>query len=499
MTETNIPPEWQDHPTLYQALKQRSHGELLEILADIIDGFPEVQHHLAHGHLRDTGNREDLLKAVSAEMKRLPGIPDRDGYVDDGMNFDPLLNYLRRLLEMGHADDLVDLAPEFLRDACHRVEMEDEGESFVALADCMTLVLEAIGACSLPPATRMVLALNLELEDRVDLCEAGAARFWAGDFSPEDWSALADEISRRLEALDAGGPRRTSDRYLYRRLSERLPAVLQRAGRETETLATEIRKAEATNNYVPLVKQRLAAGEREQAVDWIRRGIDATRRGEPVEARRLHDIYRELCVKDGDWAQVAALDADGFFDARHLSSWQRLQQSAGQLGVWPAVRDALMAFLAHGGQPPSSTTPGWPLASPAVSIVRQPRGASTPAPHLLVDIALHEGDPAQALHWYCRYRATPYSVGETRAVQLAEALASQDPEQSVMIRLELVELRIREARRHYTHEVERHLRGIRDLLVASGREARWREIAEGLRQTHRRKRGVTAILNKLGG
>ena len=499
MTEKDIPTQWQDHPALYQALAQRSHGELLEILADLVDEFPEVQRHLAHAQLRDTGTREDLLKAISAELKQLPGIPNRDGYVDDGMNLDPLLKYLRKLLEMGHADDLVDLAPGFLRSASHRTEMEEDGESFVDLADCMNLVFEAIGACSLPPSVRMTLALNLELDDRVDLCEQGAARFWAGDFSAEDWSALADEISRRLEAMNASGLRRTSDRYLYQRLGKRLPVALQRAGREGETLATEIRKAETTKNYAPLVKRFLAAGEREQAMDWIRRGIDATRAREPFEARRLRDICRELFVEDGDWAQVAALDADGFFDDPHLSHWQRLEQSAGQLSVWPAVHETLMGFLEHGGQPPDTNTPGWPLTAPTVSIRRPIRGAASPRAELLLDIALHEGDPAQALYWYCHFRATPSSVGETRVEKLAEALADQDLEQSVVIWLELVELRIREARRHYTQGVERRLRGIRDRLVASGKEARWREIAAGLRQAHRRRGSVTAILNRLGG
>jgi len=499
MPRTKIPPGWRNHPALFQALKQRFRKELPEILSDLVDEIPEVERRLSHANLRDTDDRDTLLGAISEEMARLPGTPGRRGFVNDGMNFEPLLDYLRRLLAMGHADDLVELAPALLRGSCRRTELEPESESSMDLEACMELVFEALGVCSLSPSTRMVTALDLEMQDGFGLCRQGAARFWAEEFASADWSTLADELFRRLAALDTDDT--TGWNYKFRRqaLGKRLLDVLQRAGRESETLAVMEQQARATDDYIPLVERLLAAGERDRAMDWIRQGIAATWSRSPRAALQLRDLHRRSCIDDGNWAQVAALDAASFFAKPSLESWRCLQQSAERAGVWPAVRDTALDVLARGDQRPGSGNPGWPLPPPAVNITWPTAGIGSPARDVLIDIALADGDPVQALHWYRQHDASLTGVGEARAKRLAEALASDDLEQSVAIWLQLVALQIHEGRQGYIQVVERDLLKIRDRLVAKGWEARWQEILTELRRTYRRQRTLTTLLKKLGG
>jgi uncharacterized Zn finger protein len=76
--------------------------------------------------------------------------------------------------------------------------INDEGETIGEVAACMNIVFRALTQSSLPPAERMLWAINAELSDGYDLCQ-GKEEFWQHSYSAIDWNIVADQLATRLQ------------------------------------------------------------------------------------------------------------------------------------------------------------------------------------------------------------------------------------------------------------------------------------------------------------
>ena len=123
-----------------------------------------------------------------------------------------------------------------------------------------------------------------------------------------------------------------------------------------------------TGSYVRLVQRLRQAEHRDDAERWIHQGIAATQQAAPGIASQLRTALRDIREQAGDWLYVAVLDAESFFRAPTLASFQALQRTAERANVWPPVRAAAMHYLETGERPAalnradkSRDATAWPL------------------------------------------------------------------------------------------------------------------------------------------
>lgn len=138
--------------------------------------------------------KETFLKASSE-----PGWRNHwkhTGYTPD---YSRVRDGLQRLLDEGHADEVVRLGEKLFSKGIDQVEQShDEGETAWGIAAALKIVFKALGECSLAPVEKMERAVDFGLRDDYDLCQ-GLEIFWKKGFSKKDWDALAGRLMKRLD------------------------------------------------------------------------------------------------------------------------------------------------------------------------------------------------------------------------------------------------------------------------------------------------------------
>ena len=337
---------------IHTFLEQHTREQLIALLDELAQRYPEVRQTLQDRSDLTVGKGTELVRTVRRELASLRAASQRYDDWDDDEASGPELTRVRERLETllarGHVDDVIDLGEELLEVGSHQVEMShDEGELAEDLTACMHVVFRALVQSSRPLAERMLWAVDAALQDEYDLCH-GAHVFWDQPFSTIDWHALAEQLSARLQRdRPATGTDSFTHNYRRDRLTNWLIDALEHAGRAAEIIPLCEREAEMTGSYVRLVQRLRQAERRDDAERWIHQGIAATQQSAPGIASQLRTALRDIREQAGDWLYVAALDAESFFRAPTLASFQALQRTAERANVWPPVRAAAMHYLGN--------------------------------------------------------------------------------------------------------------------------------------------------------
>ncbi|MFD7660447.1 hypothetical protein ACFV4N_41275 [Actinosynnema sp. NPDC059797] len=85
------------------------------------------------------------------------------------------------------------------------------------------------------------------------------------------------------------------------------------------------------------------AGRSEEALEWVRRGLVAT--GGRGAASRLVDLGVDECLRVGWVSRAVGLRRDAVLAHPVWESWERLRSLAAGVGVWPVVREEVLARL----------------------------------------------------------------------------------------------------------------------------------------------------------
>lgn len=460
---------------LHAYLHSLSRTQLLDLLLTLAATEPGVADYLQRRRQLGSGQHAELVQAAGRELQR---------FAQEGADLAPLRDYLHALLAAGHADAVLDVGERLLALAPQRLEAEDESESLPEIAACLHIVFAALPHSTLPVTAQMQRAVRLELNDPYNCCQQSGV-FWAGPFSSDDWSHLADALLQDLARASSHSP------YERDRLTDRLIDSLERAGRSAEILPLCAQEAPLTGSYLRLVERLLQANRREEALLWLQRGIPTDQSG--VVRRRLVHLYEQ----EADWPQVAALRADEFFAQPSYGNYQAVQIAAEQAGCWPSVRPLALAYLESGQRDPAAP---WPLPPAVVAAPVQRGQARFPAIDTLIDVALAEQRPLDALHWYEQRPRTPfggfYGIVDKGAV-IAAAITASQPDKAIAIWRSQAESAIAQTRQSAYQEAVATLANIRELLHSIGRDADWRALLADIRQQHARKRTLLALLDRL--
>lgn len=501
-----------DSYALDSYLKEQSKAELIVLIKEMAGRYPELYEALNDRCRLSLGQVSALVNNVTKEIERLSAEPAWVNPWKDERNvpdYSEVRDRLVMLLAKGYADEVISLGARLLEAGIYQVEMsDDEGETAGEIAACMDVVFDALSWSSMPPSEQMLWAVDAQLNDEYELC-GGADVFWEQQHTVTDWDTLAEKLLQRLNTLaPANGEDHFSGHYRRDRLADWVIMDLENAGRQDEIIRVCEQEAIKIGSYVRLVKRLLAAGRREEAEQWIHKGINAIQGRWPGITSELRAILRGMREQEEDWLSVAAFRSDDFFIHPTLETFKALQEAAERAEVWPSVRAAAIRYL-ETGQSPGDTEqaavdraiPLWPLPETGVRQISQTSQKDFPMARTLIDIAIAEKRPDEVVHWHDRQEAHPFRWRLTwfQEDQVAKAIAEAYPDRAIAIWKRLAEAQIAQTQPKAYEMAAGFLRGIRRTLKKLGRDKEWQIYIAGLRQVNARKRRLLEVLDGLEG
>jgi uncharacterized Zn finger protein len=485
-------------------LEQQTQPQLLALLKDIAQRYPDVRQFLQDRHNLSAGAVPKLVKALRAEIAALSAEPgwchhwSGEGSIPD---YSRVRDRLEALLAQGHADAVVEVGAQLLEAGTKQVEMsDDEGETAEEIASCLDIVFRALPQSSRAPAEQMYWAVEADLADEYELCR-GAKSFWDRKHPAEAWNGLAEQLAQRL-AQDRRnkGQEAFSENCRRDRLSNWLILALERAGRREEIIPLCRQEAEKTGSYIRLVEQLMKSKQWKEAEAWIRKGIAATEKPWPGIDAQLRTAFREMREQQQDWSAVATLRADEFFMEPSVKTFQALEKAAKRAGVAPKVRAAAMRYLETGTRPQPSTQL-WPLSESELKTATGRHPIQPPMTDVLIDIAIDEKRPDEVLRWYDRRkpRSRSWDYGGFTEDRIAEAVVETYPERAVAIWKQLAEGQIALTKPKAYEAAADYLRKVGRVLKQQGKGQDWQGYLAALRQANERKRRFVDVLDILAG
>jgi uncharacterized Zn finger protein len=496
---------------LRQYLQAMNKKELLELIEELIEWFPEVGQEIAD---RKSVAEEDPRPIFEALLADIGIITEEEAWSDDWSDnsqipdYSPVRKRMEMLLAMDQADMVVEAGKVLIRQGMEQLENGDDrtGEVSGEIASCLDLVFAALRRSTSPVYERLLFAIHALLDDDFDLC-AEALTFTDGDWPAADWSRVADCLLDELGTYQI--PPGSQD---YTALNRRdmftswIGDALDEAGREDEATALYIDETAVTGDYIRLVRRLRAAGQNDEAAAWIRRGVAALKRSYPGTAGMLQDIQRDIWQEEGNYPAVAGLRAEEFVCSPSYLSFSRLMAAAENAGVRDTVKDMGMDYLVSGGSHAVMEEDGdgrWRIfkALPASGFLDPGSWAVRPEPFysILIEKALADRQPEEAVMWFDRWRNdTTRQWGSAYPEdKLWDAVAERFPDRALRYWMECAE---REAMTATPKGYERaimYLKKIRALMDGQGRTGEWAPYMKGMRSTHARKKKFIGMLDVL--
>jgi len=507
-------------------IHEKGREELAEFVCSLVERYPELREEFRERIALAEGDVDRLVAQARHEMRqRTSEIGWQNHWQGEGHtpDYSRLKHRLERLLDLGHADAVVDLGREFIGAAMTQVsESHDEGETAMAVADCLSVVFEAVGKSSLSGPQKLLFAIDACLQDDYDVLDDVAGKVIGASCGREDWSTVADELHRRLKKAPKSDDDSFHRNYQRDRISGWLSTALENAGRGDELLALYETEARATNSYERLVRYLIGKRRYEDAERWAKEGIERTREKLPGIASALAGSLCQVAQRRKRWKVVAAHAAWEFFDRPAASTFKELLAAARRAKCEKPVRAAALRFLETGVSPIQRTQKrqdakslridaAWPLPVPDYLeplFVRERTVTRHSGPHydVLLDMAIAAKKPEDVLHWFDKMSAQEKRGGgrwgwhdPSRADRVAEAVAKSHPERALAIYRSGLEAHLPHASISAYESAAAYLKRMRPILKSLGRGEEWKALLAEVRQNYGNRPRFMEILDRLEG
>jgi len=515
-----------------QHIRAKSADELAELVCSFVERFPELREEFKERIALSEGDVDRLVAQARRELREVTSeIGWQNPWQGEGHtpDYSRLKHRLERLLELGHADAVVELGRELIPRAMVQVgHSDDEGETAMAVADCLPVVFDAVMKSTLSGPEKLLFAIDACLADDYDVVDAAVDKVLDAQWPPGDWSAVADELRGRLKQTAEKADDSWSRNYRRDRLSNWLLTALENAGRSHELLAVYESEARATRSYQRLVAYLIEKRQYDDAERWAKEGIEKTRQELPGIASALANSLCELARRRRQWDVVAAHAAWQFFDRPATRTFKELVAQAAKAKCQKQVRTAAIHFLETGVSPIRCVAakkrkkgkgsvqrtlrvdPAWPLPVPDYlePLFAQDHPRHTlPEPHydVLLDMAIADKKPAKVLHWYDKMRAEEERSGEWRwscddiSERVAEAVAKSHPERALEIYQHALNLHLPHASISAYESVAAYLKKMRPIMRSLKRTKQWNALVAEIRQKYGNRPRFMEILDRLEG
>jgi uncharacterized Zn finger protein len=516
--------EWDEK--IERHIRDKGREELAEQVLSLVKRFPELREEYQERIALSEGDVDRLIAQARREMQECTSeIGWQNHWDGEGHtpNYDRLKHRLERLVELGHADAVVQLGREFIKRAIDQVgQSHDEGETAMAAAECFPVVFNAVVQSKLAGPQKILFAIDACLKDDCDMLDDSLGAILDAKWKPGDWSEVANELTRRMSKIGKTTGDSWERDYHRDRLSDWLLTALENAGRSGELPAVYESEARTTGSYERLVRYLIAERRLEDAERWAREGIEKTREKLPGIASALAGLLCDVSRGRKQWDIVAAHAACGFFERPGKTTFDDLVTLATKAKCGEQVRAAALRFLEAGEQPfkwVASPKAGqvlrvdatWPLPMPdyLVPLLRpSSRSIAPQGPHydVLLDMAIAAKRPDDVLHWYDKMSKEQKRFGggwgwsgEATADRVAEAVAKSHPERALEIYQRGLAQVLPHADFSAYESAAAYLRKMRPIMKSLGREADWKKSLVDIRSKYGNRPRFMEILDKLEG
>jgi uncharacterized Zn finger protein len=490
-----------------EILGGKSRNELSNLLLDLSGRFPQVRRHIVETEALAHGRVDELVRTLHSEIQSLTDEPvwynawSGEGSLPDLSQVD---DRLRALADAGHGDEVLALGEElWVRGNAQVAQSNDEGETGMAIATCLEIVLSALPRSSLPPPQQLLWVIEKVLDDEYGLL-GGARQFLDRRcYTRTHWRETAETLERQLEAIPKPRTPDFSSAYRRNRLLSEVLHAYTRAGWKDRVIPRLEVEADACRCYARLVDELLAVGDTKRARQWCIRGYANTVDEAPGTAAALQERLRMMAQQTREYDLVAAYRAQDFIRFPSRATYSELRKAAKKAKCWPTVREAVLRYLDTGKLPqPSGDREGnraWPLPPPEVE---PPRPGSRnvrsrfPDLNVLIEIAIMEARPNDVVELYHRLHKSTRRDGRT-GVAVAQAVADTHPEVALAIWADTVTGLIDQVKPSAYEIAARHLRAMRKVYERIHRLDGWHALLDDLKRKHKAKRRLLAILDTL--
>ena len=523
--------EWDE--TIRRHIHDKGHEELVELVCSLVERFSELREEFQERIGLGEGNVDRLVAQAQRELRELTSEPAwRNSWTGEGYtpDYQRLKHRLERLVELGHADAVVKLGREFIERALRQVEeSHDEGETTMAVADCLPIVFDAVKKSSLSGSEKIVFAVDACLNDPYDVVDDAVGTILDAKWPKADWSAVADALHRRLKKTPKTADHEYSYKYKRDKISGWLLTALENAGRDDELLSVYETEARATASYERLVTYLIAERKYDEAERWAREGIEKTCEKLPGIASSLATKLCELARRRRKWDVVAADAAWRFFDRPGTTAFKELVDRAAKAKCAEAVRAAALDFLETGRAPVEQVVvargkdkgkrklridSAWPLPVPdyLLPLMCQFKPVhATQGPHfdVLLDMAIDAKKPDDVLRWYDKMRAGKRRSasrwgggawhGDSTAGRVAAAVAKSHPERALEIYRQGLDSHLPHANMSSYEAAAAYLKAMRPIMKSLKQAKQWDALVAEIREKYRNRPRFMESLDRLRG
>lgn len=215
------------------------------------------------------------------------------------------------------------------------------------------------------------------------------------------------------------------------------------------------------HQYTRVAEAMLELGHDDDALRWAEQGIEAT---SGWQVKHLYDVAAGVHETKGVMDAVLAVRLDHHRKMPSTSTYGILRNAADAVGSW-----------------------GSHISEAREVLGRRDRGS-------LIDVLLADGEVEAA---WGRAGEDGEELGNERLVRLAEAYEVVDPAASVAVYVRVVESILETTDRRAYRAAVKQLKNARRAAEAAGLAAEHHEYLVGLREEHRRRPTLVAMLDKL--
>lgn len=517
--------DWDQKIVAY--IEQKSPDELVEVFRSLVERFPEVRKDIQERIALGDGDVNKLVTAARREIRTVTAeFGWRNQWNGQGHtpDFRPVTHRLEQLIELGHADRVVELGRDLMSRGMEQIgQSNDEGETAIALSDALGVVFDALAKSSLSAPDKLIYAIEACLKDDYDVVGAAAGRVLGLNWSISDWSSVADRLMAQLQKAPRGKGRDDFFQNFQRqRLSDYLLDALTRAKRRAELLPIYEAEARETDSYQRLVDYLIGQKKYEDAKRWAGEGIAKTVEKYPGIASRLTESLCELARREKQWDVVAAHVACGFFNDPSRESFENLEAAASRAKCLRLVRAKALQFLESGSLPISveidgkcsrkvTVDPDWPLPFPehivTLMLKRYAGRKSQPYFDVLIDMAIKNKQPDEVLRWYEAAispmestRGRPNFLGVVYdSDRVAEAITASYPQKAIEIYRRKLDANLKTASTSAYEACAGSLAKMRPIYKSLDQEDHWDELLADIRHNYRNRPRFMEKLERMQG
>ncbi|MDR1086526.1 MAG: hypothetical protein LBP22_17130 [Deltaproteobacteria bacterium] len=478
-----------DNPPLKLWLELKPKEELIDLLLEMNQRFPQAAEYLGGTKKSDKIDPDELISGLRAEADSVMVDPERDyrGRMTPPNYYDVMAE-IEKLVPLGLDEKLMEVVVDLIE---HVEEMSQEyhwvDEYGEIAGEFYSLAVKILKASSLDEADKIIWAIDLIRASSYDM-SSQLDRYLKENRPPEVYSQVAE----RLEHSDKLNED-SSDHYG----NSWVAWALEKSERKDLAISRYEKDLESTLSYQPLVDLLIAEGRLTEAENYIEQGVQKTRHAKPYLTSRLLEQRARIFEVRRQWPELFDHYLCRFLESPSLSTYNPVRETAVKMDIWPKVRPALFDFLETGLLP--WLMKGWDIPQPdqleqteLLESVRKANWLSRfPLVAYRLEVALLEKEMPDIIKWHEKLhenRSASLYGADSFDLQVAQAVRDYAPEKSLVIWKRMAESKILVGKKYSYSKAVACLRNLRELMSKLGRKAEFDKYLAELRVIHKRRR-----------